>query len=576
MLDKYILSYISTINQMEKTRCKKLNQTSTIFASTSKFGHCHVVCLPAQFEFLKGATMTTLERSSTDVGIGRWNIAARLLADKSPTAIAFLTPDRCITYGDLDKSVRQTASALVAVGIAAGDRVLLLLDDDLELVVLFLASLAIGAIPAILSPRQDEKNLVSIMDGSRPRAIFIGTGDETRMHVATKAAGLASAIIVIERFVGMTNPIGFPGAGADPTWSDFVEKDPEALSFLQYTSGSSGEPKGVMHASRAALEGCRMIGEALFGMDSNDIIYATSKTFFGFGQGASILFPLYAGASAILDPRWAQPHLVVENIKRFRPTMVFAVPSLYRRLLTEERSLFESARAVVASGASLPHHLKAAFEQRFGSRLYEGYGSTELFHLSAADYPESTPEGSLGRVLPDIQVEIRDAAGNPVEAGEIGELHVHSPARSIGYLGRDDLTAERFDHGWFATGDLFSRDECGFLYFKGRSDDRFKVYGRWVSPFEIESLVKHSCPNLVEAIVVPASEADGEIRPVLFTVEGKTDGIAIDTPYNIIAKRLERYKRPILHLQIAELPTNNNGKLCRQTLMAVAREALAN
>ena len=509
----------------------------------------------------------------------RVNLAAFLLADKPAERTAFVTPERSLAYGALATCVRAAASGLAARGIDERTRVLLMLEDDLELVVLFLASLAVGAVPAILSSRLDAKSLQAIVERAEPSVVFVADGNDEPVRAATRGGGVRPEIVRVSRFVSGNGPsgvraTGFPGPDADPAWDGFVPKDWEALSFLQFTSGSSGEPKGVMHANRSAIAGCRMVARDLLAIRPDDIVYATSKTFFGF-QGASILFPLFAGATAVLDPRWSRPDVAAENIARFRPTMVFAVPSLYRRLLAFDGDLFRTARVAFASGAGLPHNLSIAFEQHFGLKLHEGYGSTELFHLAAAGYPDAPPAGSLGRMLPDVAYEIRTAAGEPAGVERVGELHVNSPARAIGYLGRDDLTAERFDRGWFATGDLFSVDAEGFLAFKGRADDRFKVYGRWVSPFEIESLVKEACPDIAGAIVVPASAADGETRPVLFIVDGEEESDACENVGDVLADRLESYKCPVLYLPIADLPTTTNGKLCRRTLTVIADEALA-
>ena len=363
----------------------------------------------------------------------RVNLAAFLLADKPAERTAFVTPERSLAYGALATCVRAAASGLAARGIDERTRVLLMLEDDLELVVLFLASLAVGAVPAILSSRLDAKSLQAIVERAEPSVVFVADGNDEPVRAATRGGGVRPEIVRVSRFVSGNGPsgvraTGFPGPDADPAWDGFVPKDWEALSFLQFTSGSSGEPKGVMHANRSAIAGCRMVARDLLAIRPDDIVYATSKTFFGFGQGASILFPLFAGATAVLDPRWSRPDVAAENIARFRPTMVFAVPSLYRRLLAFDGDLFRTARVAFASGAGLPHNLSIAFEQHFGLKLHEGYGSTELFHLAAAGYPDAPPAGSLGRMLPDVAYEIRTAAGEPAGVERVGELHVNSPA----------------------------------------------------------------------------------------------------------------------------------------------------
>jgi len=366
-------------------------------------------------------------------------------------------------------------------------------------------------------------------------------------------------------------------ADADPAWDDFRRRDREDLVLLQYTSGTTGRPKGVMHSGRSALGSCFAFAEGRLGLTADDVFYSAPKAFFGYGMGNSLFFPLFLGASAVLDPRWPTVETVTENVARLRPTALFAVPTLYRKLLERDDLWPRDAavRLAFSAGSPLSHDLRQDWRARFGLDLFDGIGATELFHVFATTYPSSTKPGSLGRVVDGFRHRIVDRDGRPVGPGEAGTLLVAGPSVALGYLGLEEATRRKFADGWYRTGDLFSQDADGDLFFHGREDDTFKVFGRWLVPLEIESLVKARFESVDDAFVVPGHDGYGEDRPVLFLVTADADfaGLA-DAVRTAIAAAMESYKVPALVLPLEAPPTNENGKVRRSALAEIANARL--
>lgn len=332
-----------------------------------------------------------------------------------------------------------------------------------------------------------------------------------------------------------------------------------------------------MHSVLSVLTSCACFAEAQLGLTSDDTLYSVPKAFFGYGMGNSLFFPLYLGATSLLDSRWPTSATVAENIKSFSPSVLFAVPTLYRKLLDEDlRPQDCTVRLAFSAGAPLSEQIREAWHTRFGFDLHDGIGTTELCHVFATTYPHAMRTGSVGRMVTGFRHCIVDECRAPVEAGKIGVLLVDTPCSSIGYWNNPAETAAKFKDGWWCTGDLFSEDQDGFLYFHGREDDRFKVFGRWLVPLEIERLLKNCFPEIDEAFVVPGRDVYGENRPVLFMRSSETDiGRMAMLTTTVISDSLESFKKPVLCLPLSEIPYTPSGKVNRRELSIRASAALA-
>ncbi len=227
---------------------------------------------------------------------------------------------QCRTY------ILSQASQLARL-LKPGDRVVLALNDSPSLACLFLACIAVGAIPAVINPKSREQALADIAADCQA-SLVVREADAPSLSgpLAPLTLRAAAGRPLLDDFSldALVGP-------ADLDWSAFHRQDPAAACFLQYTSGSTGAPKGVMHSLRNTLGFCRAFATELLALQAGDRLYSIPKMFFGYGMGNSLFFPWFSGASALLDDTWPSPERVLENLVAFRPRVLFGCqPSMPR------------------------------------------------------------------------------------------------------------------------------------------------------------------------------------------------------------------------------------------------------
>jgi acyl-coenzyme A synthetase/AMP-(fatty) acid ligase len=274
-------------------------------------------------------------------------------------------------------------------------------------------------------------------------------------------------------------------------------------------------------------------------------------------------------------------------IERYRPTVVTNVPTMLGKLLEHDQKLrdagekgldLSSVRFSLSAGEALPEALLTRWLARFGSDVYDGIGSAEMFHIYASNRPGDIKPGSLGKAVDGYELRVlpEDAAGPgaaPCAPGEIGVLWVRGDSVSLGYwLDRDKSFATFFGH-WCRTGDLFRIDEEGYLYFAGRADELLKVSGLWVSPVEVEEcLMKHESVALAAVIGV---EDEGLLKPKAYVVlrSGTSPSEALGEQLKAFVKeRLAMHKYPRLVEFVDDVPKNDRGKVDRKALRALEQK----
>src|SRR2546426_2433387 len=348
----------------------------------------------------------------------------------------------------------------------------------------------------------------------------------------------------------------------------------EDIAYWGYTSGSTGRPKAAVHSHKDFLAAADLVGVGIFGLRPDDLVFSASKMYFAFGLGNSLYFPARVGAASVLVPDRLTPERAFETISRERPTVFFAVATLYARMLevpdAERRFDLSSLRLCVSSGEALPTAVFDAWGRRFGHELVDVVGSTEALHDFIANRPGAVRRGSSGQVVPGFEARLVDDAGQPVPTGTVGHLLIKGETLAPYYWNRLERTRATMLGEWARTGDMFSQDADGYFYFAGRSDDMLKVAGQWVSPAEIEALlVEH--PAVLEAGVVGAADPDGLTTAHAFVVLKGGHAPASATESEALAaelrgwvkQRTAGYKVPRVIEFVADLPKTATGKIQR-------------
>ena len=421
-------------------------------------------------------------------------------------------------------------------GLERGERVALVLRDSPQFIAAFLGAAKIGAIPVPLSTLARPEELA-----------FMQRDCDAAMTITDADADL---------FADRSGPI----ATAATTGDD--------MCFWQYSSGTTGVPKAVIHLHRRALFPAEAHGRHIARIRPDDRVYSTAKLFFSYGLNNSMVIPLAAGASVVLDPERFAPDRAWRLIGEERPTILYSVPTAYATLLAAAEggtpADVSSLRLCISAGEALPAPLAERWRRRFGLAILDGIGSTEIGYIAISNSADDVTAGSSGRVVPGYEARVVDANGD--DATE-GTLWIRGGSTAIGYHDRDDATAATFRDGWVVTGDRY-RVANGRYFHLGRDDDMLRVGAQWVSPLEVESVLL-SHPGVAECAVVGRADADGLLKVCAYVVL-RSDAPLPDLD-DICAERLARHKRPRWIEPVSELPRTATGKIQRFRLRETAR-----
>ena len=472
---------------------------------------------------------------------------------------AVVTDEGETSYGELDRLVRGFAAALQRQGVHAGDRVALILPDGPLFAIAFWGAIAGGAVAVPLSTMVKADKLAAILADCDPRLLVFDRAVVNGAAVAGSGCVLWEAMEARERV-----------AGSEPI-SGYARTHRDGFAFFLYSSGTTGEPKGVVHLQHDMWVCSRTYGEQVLRIREDDRCFSVAKLFFAYGLGNAGYFPFDVGASAVLFAGRPTPEAVLDQVRRHRPTLFFGVPTAYVHLLAAmERgapSDFPSVRLCASAGESLPATVFERWRERTGVEIFDGIGSTETCHMFLSNQRGAVRAGSSGKEIPGYDVRIVDDSGAETPAGEIGDLLVRGDSTMGFYWNRHEATKRTLQGDWIRTGDKYRRDADGFYWHAGRSDDMLKVAGQWVSPVEVEAALS-AHPGVLECAVVGEEDADGLVKSHAFVAPrpgAATDGLA-ESLKAFAEEKLEPFKRPRWITFVPELPRTATGKVQRYLL----------
>lgn len=483
-----------------------------------------------------------------------FNLAAYVLAraDDQPGKIALRllrpTGDECWTYGRLSRAVRGIAGGLQARGLAPGAKVLLRIDNSVDFPLAFLGAVAAGYVPV-----------------AAPAALTVP--EITRLTVA-----LNPALTIAAPGIALPDPGGFPvlGTGALRAMEDgppaaFDMGDPSRPAYMVYTSGTSGQPRAVVHAHRA-IWARRMMWQGWYGLQDSDRVLHAGAMNWTFTLGTGLFDPWAAGATALVPAAGTLPADLAPVLRQCGATLFAAAPGVYRQMLKSAPRLdLPDLRHGLTAGEALAAPVRNAWLAATGKPLYQAYGLSECSTFISSCPARPAPDDSTGYAQPGRSVAIIGQDGAPVPRGTVGVLAVHrsDPGLFLTYDGAGDERRAKFAGEWFLTGDLATMADDGAIRILGRSDDMMNAGGFRVAPQEVEAALA-TCPDVGEVAVIELVAGPGRsIIGAFFTGSVLPETLAAHA-----VARLARYKCPRHYQRLDQLPLTATGKINRRALRA--------
>ena len=487
------------------------------------------------------------------------------------------------SYERVRRHVNRVGNALRRLGVEPEQRVALLLPDGPDFVGAFFGAIKIGAVPVPLNTLLRPADYEVLLRDSRARALVAAAPLLGQIEPIRGRLRHLRHLLVAAGPAGETPELPPAALGhAVHAMPDLLEAssdelDPEPLSkddvcFWLYTSGTTGTPKAAVHLQHDMLVCAETYARHVLRIGPGDRTYSVARLFFAYGLGNALYFPFHVGATTVLSPARPEPRVVFELVERYRPTLLFSVPTSYAALLAyadaPPRAALASVRLCVSAGEALPPALYERWLERYGVEILDGIGSTEVLQMFISNRAGAVRPGSSGQVVPGYQARLVGEDGGEVEVGEVGDLWIRGDSTCAYYWNRHEQTKATICGEWIRTGDKYRRDRDGYYFYQGRSDDMLKVGGVWVSPFEVEAtLLEHEAVR--EAAVVGARDAEGLVKPKAFVVvrDGviADDGLAARLQRHV-KERLAPYKYPRWIEFVAALPKTATGKIQRYKL----------
>ncbi|GAA4600630.1 AMP-binding protein [Actinoallomurus liliacearum] len=481
---------------------------------------------------------------------------------------ALRTPDGEIwSYGLLRTRANQVAQVLTEdLGLVPGQRVLLRAPNNPWTVAAWLGVLKAGGVVVTTMAALRAREVAPIVERTRPSIALVDHRFAEDVHVVKDAT--MPSMTVVE----------YGGAGADDLieralvksgrFSD-VATAADDVALLGPTSGSTGVPKITMHFHRDLLSIDRTFGRPVLGLTPDDTVACSAPLAFTFGLGMLVVFPLLAGACALLTESVTPPQLA-DIVQRHGVTVLATAPTAFKAILREGREeKLAGLRTGVSAGEHLPRTTWEGLRDRLGLRIIDGIGATEMLHIFIAAAGDDIRPGATGRPVPGYRATILGPDGEELGPGESGRLAVIGPV-GCRYLDAARQTDYVVD-GWNVTGDVFYRDEDGYFFYQARSDNMIVSSGYNIGGPEVEAAID-THPDVLESGVVGRPDAQRGSVVCAFVV--LRDGVVGDAAkakeiQDHVKRVLAPYKYPRDVRFCDSLPRNSSGKLQRFALRRV-------
>ena len=493
----------------------------------------------------------------------------RHLNTKIEKKIAFIEAipkGKKITYKDLSIQTNKMVDLLNRKKIIREQRAVMLVLDQIEFPIIFWGCLKAGVIPVPINTLLSKEVIFSIIKDSRATTIFISSEIKNLIFNILDDTKYVENIFVINKDETHNEFMDFNYELSISNKCHPIVVTEDETAFWLYSSGSTGEPKGVIHVHGSLLETYKTYALKVLEIKETDVIFSVAKLFFAYGLGNAMTFPMGIGATSILYPNRPTPDSVSEVLQSMKPTILFAVPTIYAAMLASFKNTitFKNLRRCVSAGEALPFQVGSDWKKITGIDILDGVGSTEMLHIFLSNYPQNVEYGTSGSAVPGYELRLVDESNLEVAIGEIGELLVKGKSSSSGYWNKLYKSRTTFEGEWTRTGDKYKKIALDKFVYSGRTDDMFKVSGIWIAPFEVEqALVSHD--QVIEAAVVAQPDDNGLDKPSAFVVlkeNTKLDGIE-EFLKDHVKNKIGKWKYPRWINIVDELPKTATGKIQR-------------
>ena len=498
-------------------------------------------------------------------------------AASSPAAVAVRQGETDLTYAALDAASAAFAGRLRDAGVQPGDRVALIAPNVLAFPVAYYAILRAGAVVVPMNPllKSGEVAYTFRDCGAKVAVVFALFAEE---------AGKAGAETGTEVLVIAPGEIESAASAADEPDLGIVERAPEDVAVILYTSGTTGRPKGAALSFANLRSNVLACVETLFLNGPDDVLFGGLPLFHSFGQTCALNTAVAGGSQLTLLPRF-DPQQALEVVTRDRVTVFLGVPTMYMALLgVRERDAYDtsSVRLGVSGGSSLPVEVLSSVEEAFGLTVLEGYGLSETSPVASFNHPDRPSKaGSVGIPIRGVEMALArppaedegadDAPGadgvellDPTDVDAVGEVVIRGENIMLGYWGNDDATREAVREGWFHSGDLARRDADGFYFIVDRVKDLIIRNGFNVYPREVEEVL-YAHPAVAEAAVVGLPDpVHGEEVGALVQLKDGAEATEAELR-DFVAERVAAFKYPRV-VRFGPVPKGPTGKILKREI----------
>ncbi|MEM9729910.1 MAG: long-chain fatty acid--CoA ligase [Myxococcota bacterium] len=492
--------------------------------------------------------------------------------------------DRIATYAAAGDRTCQLAHALTDLGVNREDRVATFCWNSQEHVEAYFAISSMGAVMHTLNIRLFPEQLGFIINHAQDKVILVDDSLVPLLGAVAKDMATVEHVVVVGS--GDDSPLReAPNAqfhryddliAGHPTTFDWPELDERAPASMAYTSGTTGDPKGVVYSHRSTvLHSYGITSGAVTGLNDRDTILTIVPMFHANCWGLPYA-AWWVGADLLQPTRFLQPEPLVKMIEEHRPTFAGAVPSIWTGVLnygdTHDVDL-SSFRLVICGGSAVPVSLMKSFEERYGVTILQLWGMTETSPLGTLAKPPPGIEGDeawafrarTGRPVAGVELRIVGEDGEPLpwDGESVGEIEARGPWVTGSYYGVD--AKEKFHDGWLRTGDVGFIDERGYAQITDRAKDVIKSGGEWISSVELENtLIAH--PEVAEAAVVGVPDEKWDERPLACIVRKEGSAVSIDELRDYLTDKVAKWWLPERWAFIDEIPKTSVGKFDKKVL----------